>query len=351
MQRTNSYYWPAAPHRHLGDNFASTGRDLLLARRRKQQKILRAAAYALLALFSVIIVVAGAGKGVPFLRTAFGGAQEQIILPIVMTPPQQQQEQVQQPVRPVRILLLGSDQRGDDRSYRTDVIVLVTVDTANYTASAVSFPRDLWVEPPALYPMKINMVHALGGFDAMAGMFESNFGVRPDYYVLTNFNGFASMIDNIGGIDVHVHEPLKDSCDLPQAPGGICDIYPGVQTMDGATALWYVRSRETTSDYDRLRRAQEVVQAVFERMMNMNALLNLPMVYSDLTQYVETNIGLEDVAPLVPAASRLFQDPSRIQRHAITEAQATPSWSWDGMWILLPDYELIGQMLEEAGAR
>ena len=357
MERTNNYYWPAAPHRRAGDGFPNTGRDLLMTRRRKQQRALLVAAGVLIAVFTCWAAFLGVNKTASLFNVVMRRSSTQVILPVVMSgegseqPGQALPEQLEMPAHPVRILLLGSDQREGDSGFRTDVIVLVTVDTANRTASAVSFPRDLWVEPPTLYPMKINMIQSFGGFDAMGAMFESEFGVRPDYYVLTNFTGFASLIDSIGGIDVHVHEPLSDSCDLPQAPGGTCNLEPGVQVMDGATALWYVRSRATTSDFDRLRRSQEVIQAVFERLMNMQVLLALPQAYQDMTQYVETNIGLGDITALAPVAARLFQEPDRIQHYAITEEQAYPSWSWDGMWILLPDFELIGSVLEEAGAR
>jgi len=251
--------------------------------------------------------------------------------------------------RPVNILLLGSDQRGDDPGYRTDVIVLVSIDPLQGTASAVSFPRDLWVESPTLSGLKINMVQGLGGFEALAEVFETSFGVRVDYYVLTNFSGFINLIDSLGGIDVHMRQPLTDSCDLPQAQGGICALDEGVLAMDGQTALWYVRSRGTTSDMDRLRRAQEVVQAVFERMMHLDALANLPHYYNEIAQDVETNLDLGDVIALVPAATRLIQEPDRIRRFVIDEGQAYPMWSWNEMWILMPEPEAVRGLLDEAG--
>ena len=150
-------------------------------------------------------------------------------------------------------------------------------------------------------------------------------------------------------IDVPVGQPLTDSCDLPQEPDGICDVEPGVVHMDGPTALWYARSRSTSSDFDRLRRAQEVVQAAFSRLMRLDALAQLPETYTALTQDVETNLALSDITPLVPAAATLFQDPQRIHRYVINEDQAYPSWSWDGMWILVPDVEAIKAVLAEAG--
>lgn len=249
----------------------------------------------------------------------------------------------------VNILLLGSDRRAGDTGFRTDVILLVSIDTGSNAVSVVSFPRDLWVESEMLYPMKINMLHGLGGFEAVAGAFEQNFGVHIDHYVMTDFEGFVQIIDQLGGIDVHAAQPLVDSCDLPQAVGGQCEVSPGIVHMDGATALWYVRSRATSSDYDRLRRAQEVVLAGFARLIDLNMLGRLPELQASFAGFVETDLGLHEVTPLLPAALQAASDPDRIRRFAIGEEQAVPFWSWDGMWILLPDQDAIRALLIDAG--
>jgi LCP family protein required for cell wall assembly len=255
------------------------------------------------------------------------------------------------PTGQMKILLLGSDQRPDDGGYRTDVIILVVVDPDQMTVSAVSFPRDLWVKVPGLYEMKINQVQALGGFDATAAMFQENFGVKPDYYVMTNFAGFTQFIDKQGGVDVEVGQELTDDCDLPQEVNGDCTIAPGVVHMDGGTALWYVRSRNTSSDYDRLRRAQEVLYAVLKKMINFGTLAKLSEIKAELESNVETNLSISKAVSLLPVAARVLQSPDRIRRFSITEDQATPSWSWDGMWILLPDAGAIRGLLQEAGIK
>jgi polyisoprenyl-teichoic acid--peptidoglycan teichoic acid transferase len=248
-----------------------------------------------------------------------------------------------------KILLLGSDQRPEDGSFRTDVIILLVLDPDQMTLSAVSFPRDLWVQVPGLYEMKINQVHEIGGFEATAEMFQANFGVKPDYYLLTNFNGFTQFIDNRGGIDVEVEQELTDSCDLPQSRGGICSVEPGIIQMDGATALWYIRSRNTSNDFDRLRRAQEVVYAVVKKVANFKTVGQFAKMKEELGENVETNMSPQKVVSLLPAAVRLLDSPERIKRYAIGEEQAVPTYSWNGMWILLPDLDAIRGLLREAG--
>jgi polyisoprenyl-teichoic acid--peptidoglycan teichoic acid transferase len=247
------------------------------------------------------------------------------------------------------LLLLGTDQRKGDTGFRTDVIVLVSIDADNNQVSAVSFPRDLWVKVPALYEMKINSIMQLGNFDAMAGMFKSEFGVKPDYYVLTNFEGFSRFIDLLKGVDVQVAQPLKDDCDLPMAVKGDCSVKPGTVWMEGTEALWYVRSRKTSSDFDRLRRAQEVLTAVFKKMMTRNAVTKIPQLQAALKDNVQTNMPFSKILPLLPVAQKVFADKSRIKSFAITEDQSTPFTSWNGEWILLPDYTAIHDLLSTAG--
>lgn len=252
--------------------------------------------------------------------------------------------------RITNILLLGSDQRNGDNGFRTDVILLVNINQDEGTVKVVSFPRDMWVDAAGFWETKINMVFGMGGFESLAGTFETNFGVKPDYYFLTNFDGFVGVIDSLDGIDVEAAGSLTDDCDLPQQNGeGDCSVEPGTIHMDGATALWYVRSRHTSSDYDRMRRMQEVMAGIFNRLMRMQAMRKIPEMYEQFSSSVETNMGLQDMLPLLQVASAVFSKPERISTYAIAEEYTTEMISWDGMWILLPDLEAIKGMLTEAG--
>ena len=121
--------------------------------------------------------------------------------------------------------------------------------------------------------------------------------------------------------------------------------------MDGATALWYVRSRHSSSDFDRLRRAQEVLTAIFKKLVNFNSLTKLGEIKAALDKNIETNLSIEKAASFLPVAVHVLQYPDQIRRFAINEDQATPSWSWNGMWILLPDPGAIQKVLREAGIK
>jgi LCP family protein required for cell wall assembly len=249
----------------------------------------------------------------------------------------------------IKILLLGSDQRPNEGGFRTDAILMVMLDSDAKSVSVVSFPRDLWVQVPSLYEMKINQVYELGGFDAIAEMFEANFNIRPDYFVMTNFAGFTQFIDNRGGVDVNVGQSLTDDCDLPQQVDGDCSVEPGVLHMDGPTALWYVRSRQTTSDLDRLRREQEVLYALIKKLINFKTIDQLSSIKAEVAENVETNVGVEQGISLLPFITTVLNSEGNINHYAITEDHASPSWSWNGMWILLPDYNAIDNLLRQAG--
>lgn len=247
----------------------------------------------------------------------------------------------------VNLLLLGSDYRPNS-GFRTDVIMLVSINPKKGTVSVVSFPRDLYVFIPGWMNQRINTAQARGGFNMMADTFEYNFGVRPQYYVMTNFQGFIGIINSLGGINVNVGAYLSDTCDLPQAVGGYCAVSPGSVRMDGDTALWYVRSRHSSSDFDRTRRAQEVMYGVFAKMMSLNAVSRLPELYANYKSSVETNLQLEDIVPLIPIAPQVLSDSSRIRRFAIGPGQVTPTITQEGAAVLIPNYDAIHAILNDA---
>ena len=252
----------------------------------------------------------------------------------------------------IEVLLLGSDLRPNDGSFRTDAIMMVVLDPDLMQINVVSFPRDLWVQVPSLWEMKINQVFQLGGFDATAEMFEANFGLRPDYYVMTNFNGFMQFIDNRGGIDVNVASDFSDRCDLPiQDANGDCYLQQGTVHMDGPTALWYVRARTSSNDIDRNRREQEVLFALAKKMVSFQSIAKLSDMKEEIQENVETNMTIEQAVKLMPFVAMVMNQPDKINSIAIGEEHAYPSWSWDGMWILLPDAEAIQNLLRGAGIK
>lgn len=243
----------------------------------------------------------------------------------------------------VSILLLGSDQRPGRGDFRTDVFLLVTI-RGDGSVSLVSFPRDLYVYLPGLRMERINTAYEFGGFDMVAQTMEYNFGVRPDHFVLTNFSGFESIVDSLGGVDVNVGLTLSDA--RPGYPGQFT-VSPGLVHMDGETALWYVRSRATSSDFDRLRRAQEVLEAIGQKLLTLQGLARVPELYQIYKSSVVTDLTLDNLLGLLPLLKAV--DPNRIDRYAIAPPLVMVWVKPDtGAYLLVPDAVAIRQVLQQA---
>lgn len=248
-----------------------------------------------------------------------------------------------QPEGQVNILLLGSDQRPADGGFRTDVVLLLTLNPAGGSASLTSFPRDLYVYEPGWRVDRINAAFGRGEFQMLADTMEYNFGVRPDHYVLVNFEGFRTIIDALGGITVQVAQPLSDERDGP----GDFSVPSGAVTMDGETALWYVRSRGTSSDFDRTRREQEVLEGVFWKLLSLDGITKAPDLYEQYKQTVITDIGIEDILPLLPLAANLGST-GNIHRNVIGPEQVDPFTTSGGGAVLLPKYDVILEIMRQA---
>ncbi len=248
----------------------------------------------------------------------------------------------------INILLLGSDWRPSS-GYRTDVILLVSINTKQATVNLVSFPRDLWVTLPGLQEERINTAMGYGGFPLLKSTMAYNFAVPVDYYMMTNFAGFRNIVDTLGGIEINASKNTEDRCDLSYQHGAWCSVGPGLETLDGELALWYVRSRYTSNDFDRTRRAQEVLEGLFKKMMSLDAIARAPELYNLFISSVETDLSFDEIIRLAAIAPTILSDPNRVNRYAITQNEVSgyviPS---SGANVLIPNYELIWEIIKEA---
>ena len=250
---------------------------------------------------------------------------------------------LQQPDGQINIVLLGSDERPEVGGVRTDTVLLLTINPQQETVSLISFPRDLYVYIPGWANDRINVAIQHGSFESVINTFEYNFGVRPDHYVLINFNAFVEVIDSLGGIDVQVPVPLADNRDYV----GWFSIPAGLIHMDGSTALWYVRSRMTSNDFDRTRRQQEVIQATFEKLLSMNGIARAPELYTIYKDTVTTDMNFTDMAPFILLAAKMT-DTSKIRHYYVGPAEVTGWMTPGGASVLLPNREAIMGIIYQA---
>lgn len=250
---------------------------------------------------------------------------------------------LKQPEGQVNILVLGSDQPPGANLFRTDTILLVSLNPKKKTVNLVSFPRDLYVYIPGWTMQRINTAYAHGSFEAIAMTLEYNFGVRPDHYVIVNYKSFVRFINSLGGIDVKVEKPLTDN----RNQRGWYTIQPGKVHMDGKDALWYVRSRYTTNDFDRNRRQQAVIRAIFESLLSIDALAKAPELYQAYAKSVTTDLRFKNVLALLPFAAQI-RNKSQLHHYFIDTTLVTEWIAPGGAMVLLPNQESVLDVMRQA---
>jgi LCP family protein required for cell wall assembly len=250
---------------------------------------------------------------------------------------------IEQPKGIVNILLLGSDARSRQKLFRTDTIILASLNTEKGTVSLLSFPRDLYVQIPGYGTDRINTAWQRGGFKTLADTLQHNFGLNVEHYVVINFSSFKKIIDSLGGLDVNVGEPLTDR----YGGRGTITIKKGQQNMNADMVLWYVRSRKTSNDFARNRRQQEILLAVGEKMLTLDAIRRAPELYSAYKESVTTDLSLIDMLTFLPLAARLT-DTSRIHNYFVSSHMVSDYITPGGAMVLLPQRDLIMNVIRKA---
>ncbi len=265
------------------------------------------------------------------------------------------------PADVVNILLIGSDRRPTSTSFRTDVLIIVSIHPSARAAAMISIPRDLYVYIPGFTMNRINTAFTLGnsanypggGAALLSDTIGYNFGIPIHYHARVEMDGFSEVIDTLGGVDVHVACSYTDwrlkRPDLNPEDEDNWALYTvptGVVHMDGDFALWYARSRKRSSDFDRSRRQQEVLRAAYRRILSLGLIPRLPELYGELSQTVSTDMSLSDMLRLAPLAGRIT--PSRI-RSSFIGRDAVTSWTTPtGGAVVLPKPEAVEVVLENA---
>jgi LCP family protein required for cell wall assembly len=250
----------------------------------------------------------------------------------------------------VNFLLIGADTSNPNNIGRTDVLLIVSVNKTVGTVSMLSLPRDLYVYIPGDRVYRINTAYSVGensGFEgggpqALIETIRYNLGLEIDYYARVDFNDFRQIIDDLGGIEIAVACGLEDwrliAPDLDPELEENWEMFTlpiGVHTMDGDLALWYARSRRTTSDFDRGRRHQALMRAIWQRIRALDLIEQITDVYPQVLEIVDTNIPLEEILNLVPLAASL--DSTRIASYTFRPNIEVTSWtSPEGSSVLVP---------------
>ena len=252
---------------------------------------------------------------------------------------------LQVPVTTKLYVILGSDFR-PQAGYRTDVIMLAMVDTLTGKISLVSFPRDLWVTIPGYYEQRINTVMQIGGIQLLANTLQTNFGIYPVDYAMIDMAGFLKVIDVLGGIKFDTDYATADACDGSLEADRWCEVGPGPVKLDSDWALWYVRARYNSSDFDRMRRTQEVVVAVMKKVFSPVGLFKLPALMNVYDNSVQSNITPDNLFYVTRLALGFNSD--KVHHYTIGPNEVTSWVTADGAAVLLPNTAAIQAILQTA---
>ncbi len=262
----------------------------------------------------------------------------------------------------ITVLILGIDEREQEEDFwRTDTMILATLDPVTMEAGVLSIPRDLWVPIPGYGEYRINQAHFLGdsqnhpgGGPALAvETVEYNLGVEITYYVRVNFHAFIEMVDRIGGIDIVVPEPIDDYC-YPTADYGCEQLHidAGEHHFYGDMALKYARIRHTTGgDFDRARRQQQVIEAILERVSDARLLPQLAAQAPEILDVVEGSVRLDpdlqldEIIALANLATKVDRDAIRFR--VIDEQCTLFAETPDESQILIPLRDKIRDVRDE----
>ena len=208
----------------------------------------------------------------------------------------------------INILLIGvGGEKHSKGGNLADTIIIASIDPNNKKIAMLSIPRDLQVTLPK--PLsgieKINAVHALGeqnskkipggGPELIKKSVSTILDLPIHYFIRVDFDGLKQIVDTLGGVTVNVEKTINDP--FYPAPN-LVDYQPfylkeGVQKINGDTALRYARSRQTTSDFDRAKRQQNILVAIKDKSLSLGVLSNPKKIFeliSTLGKHIKTDL-------------------------------------------------------------
>lgn len=262
----------------------------------------------------------------------------------------------------VTVLAMGIDERESETGpWRTDTMILLTVDPATRTAGMISIPRDMWVEIPDYGEyQRINTAFFIGDRDMYPGgggaalamkTVQQNLGVEVNYYATINFRGFLSVVDQLGCVPIHVPETIDDP-DYPALDGPGFDpfyIEAGDHCLTSDALLKYARTRATFGgDFDRGQRQQDVLYAIRDHVLDTgqlpNLIANAPQMYNTLQDSFNTNLTEGQLIRLARLAAEIPREnicSAVIAGDYIERLETLP----DGSAVVIADRAKVRQLI------
>lgn len=241
------------------------------------------------------------------------------------------------------ILLLGSDTRSGSEAAlvsgsRADTIMLMHIPADGKGVYIISIMRDTWVNIPGYGAAKINAALNYGGISLQVATVENLVGVKIDHVAEIEFEGFKSLVNAVGGVDVQVPFAFTSN---------VWTFTPGVMHMNGSAALTFVRERYSFADgdYQRVRNQRAFLRGLYNTMKAKGALSSVGSFQSaveSLAGYMRVDSGL-NAAQIAQIAAPVLTSGDTTMRMT-TLPNAGPGWSYDGQSIILVNQAANAQL-------
>ncbi|MBN1285521.1 MAG: LCP family protein [Anaerolineae bacterium] len=258
------------------------------------------------------------------------------------------------------VLLLGIDEREiEEGPWRTDTMILLSLDPLRNTLSMLSIPRDLWVNIPGYEPSRINQAHFFGDASNYPGggpalamrTVEQTLGVPVDHYVLVNFEVFLTLMDALikelpaGGVEICVAEEIHD--ERYPVPGSydVMTVHfdAGCQLMNGEQLLQYARTRHGNSDFDRSARQQQIIRALRDEIVSFGGIQVMlgqaQSLWEAVRDGLRTDLTLDQIIALGFAAQSV--PPEAIHSAVIDSNYVSFGETPDYQQVLIPNRDSV----------
>ena len=200
------------------------------------------------------------------------------------------------------ILILGTDRRAGEASWRTDSIMIVGLDRTNGRAAILSVPRDLYLNLPAYGWARINQADYIGervlkvdggGPAYVSEVLSAELGIRTQHWVRIEMSGFSAVVDAVGGVTINLDCPFYEPIyNLDTQRWEYFTLPAGQVYLDGESAYWFVRLRLRESDIGRAKRQRQFLWALRERAVDARLILRLPQLWSAFNDTFTTDLTL-----------------------------------------------------------
>ncbi len=362
------------------DNFEQKTESFRL----KQKPLWRKFAFGFWIFFLIFILVAIVGSLI--YKTGFTFSQINVMrdtLPLAEDEPTPTPDNDR-----INILVLGLRGEGDpDGGLLTDTMIVLSIKKSTGQGALISIPRDLYVTMPGeTYKEKINYAYALG-FEkrqgAAGGLLYSKIavsrvtGLGINYAISVNHQAFKEFVDILGGIDIRLDKPFIEnqqwvrggdigsssaffiqtetlattsSSSAVKIQKWVFEIPAGTSHLDGNTALYFIRARYSSNDFDRAVRQQQVMLAIKDKALSLGVLTNPMKIYEllgSLGRNIRTDMSWNDMQKLIGLAQDI-SDKKIIRRAFDTSPEGLlyQSAAENGAYILLPQGDNFSKIQE-----